>query len=102
MAQRGDTPTPPGAFPSMVEQFFSQVGLPLPNALFQELQRSNFNLERLMPDIHKLAGATDSLPQLAAALQRLNPEDLHKMTQALTEASKTGEKLYERLWPGAK
>lgn len=102
MSQRGDTPLPPGAGPGMLEQFLSQVGLPLPNALFQELQRSNFNLERLMPDIHKLAEASDSLPQLAAALQRFNPEDMRKMTQALTEASKTGEKLYERLWPGAK
>jgi len=102
MSQRHDTPPPAGAFPGMVEQFFSQVGLPLPNALFQELQRSNFNLEQLMPDIHKLAGATDSLPQLTAALQRLNPEDMRKMTQALADASRIGEKLYARLWPGDK
>lgn len=102
MSQRGDTPPPPGAFPSMVESFFNQVGLPIPNALFQELQRSNFNLEQLMPDIHKLAGATDSLPQLTAALQRLNPEDMRKMTQALVEATKLGEKMHERLWPGDK
>ncbi len=86
----------------MLETMFSQVGLPMPNALFQELQRSNFNLERLMPDIHKLAEASDSLPQLTAALQRLNPEDMRKMTQALADASRMGEKLYERFWPGGK
>lgn len=76
----------------------AQIGFPPPQELLQEMQRFNANLERLGPDVHKLAGASESIARLASAVEGVNPADIQRLTQALEEASRTGEKLQQRLW----
>ena len=77
-----------------------QIGLPPPQQLLQEIQRFNANMERMAPDVHKLAGASDSISRLATAVEGINPGDVQRLTRALEGASSTGEKLYQRLWGG--
>ena len=93
--QRGNNPAG-----GILEGFLQQVGLPVPQEVFLELQRVNASLEKAMPDIHKLAESSGALSSLAAAMERFKPEDLRNLTKALQEASQTGEKLYKKLWSG--
>ena len=75
-----------------------QIGFPPPQQLLQEMQRFNATLERLGPDVHKLAGASESISRLAIAVEGIDPSEIQRLTQALEEASRTGEKLQQRLW----
>ena len=88
------TPTP------NLWDMLGQIGLPPPQQLLEEMQRFNANLERLAPDVHKLAGASESITRLASAVEGINPAEIQRLTQALEEASKTGDKLHQRLWGG--
>ena len=75
-----------------------QIGFPQPQQLLQEMQRFNANLERLGPDVHKLADASQAVSRLASAVEGVSPADIQRLTQALEEASRTGERLQQRLW----
>ena len=76
----------------------AQVGFPPPQQLLQELQRFNANVERMAPDVHRLAGASESISRLAAAVEGIDPADIQRLTKALEEASRTGAQLQQRLW----
>jgi prefoldin subunit 5 len=75
-----------------------QIGFPPPQQLLQEVQRFNAHLERLGPDVHRIAEAGPAITRLAAAVEQLNPADLQRLTQALEEATRTGQQLQQRLW----
>ena len=75
-----------------------QIGFPAPQQLLQEMQRFNANLERMAPDVHKLAGASESITRLASAVEGIKPTEIQRLTQALEEASRTGDRLHQRLW----
>ena len=104
---------------SLFSQMFGNLGLPEPHLLLLELQRLNGNLERIAPDAHQLAEASQSVSQLAGALERIdprsvqelvpvlkaisskvNPQDLRDLTRALQEGTKMGADIKTRLWPG--
>ena len=92
----------------------SQIGFPNPDAVLQEVQRLNDNLEQLSPAMGLLAQIPTLISNLTGAIPRVNPEDLHnlaeglknldpqqvqELTAALKQASETGEKFAGRLWP---
>lgn len=79
-------------------EMLQQMGFPAPQQLLQETQRFNANLERMAPDVHRLAAVSDSISRLASAVQGINPGDVQRLAQALEEASRTGDKLHQRLW----
>jgi hypothetical protein len=79
-------------------EMLQQIGFPPPQQLLQEMQRFNANLEGMAPDVHRLAAVSDSISRLASAVQGINPGDVQRLAQALEEASRTGEKLQQRLW----
>lgn len=85
------------ASPSLWDML-QQIGFPPPQQLLQETQRFNANLERLGPDVHKLADASQAISRLATAVEGINPADIQRLTQALEEASRTGAQLQQRLW----
>lgn len=53
--------------------FLEMMGFPSPDKVFAEMQRLNNNLEKMQPDLHKLAQATDGL----------SPTELRNLTQVL-------------------
>lgn len=93
---RNDNPQATGG-PNLWDML-GQLGFPPPQQLLQEMQRFNANLERLGPDVHKLADASQAVSRLASAVEGIKPEEIQRLTQALEEASRTGEKLQQRLW----
>ena len=94
----GRNDSPPGAQTPNLWDMLGQIGFPPPQQLLQEIQRFNANLERLGPDVHKLAEASPAISRLASAVEGINPGDIQRLTQALLDASATGEKLQQRLW----
>ena len=95
---RGHNDNPKGPASPTLWDMLGQIGFPQPQQLLQEMQRFNANLERLGPDVHKLADASQAVSRLALAVEGVNPADIQRLTQALEEASRTGEKLQQRLW----
>ena len=89
------TPAPPANF----WDFLNQMGFPPPQQLLGEVQRLNGNIERLAPDLHQLASAGGSITDLTAALQKLNVDDVRKLTVALNTATDASRTLSTRLWP---
>jgi ABC-type transporter Mla subunit MlaD len=94
----GRNDKPQAAWGPNLWDMLQQIGFPPPQQLLQEMQRFNVNLERLGPDVHKLADASQAISRLATAVEGVNPADIQQLTQALEEASRTGEKLQQRLW----
>jgi hypothetical protein len=76
----------------------AQVGFPPPQQLLQELQRFNANVEQMAPDVHRLAGASESISRLASAVEGIDPAGIQRLTKALEEASRTSAELQQRLW----
>lgn len=89
----------------------AQLGFPNPDAVLQEIQRLNSNLEQLAPGMGLLAQLPTLLSDLTAAvnpedlhslaegLKKLDPQQVQELTAALKQASETGEKFAGRLWP---
>ncbi len=76
------------------------ANLPAPEKVYFELQRFNNNMERLQPDLTKLAKALDGVQpgdigRLALALQGMK---VSEMLLALNDANSTITKLYGKLW----
>mgnify|MGYP001602696185 CR=1 FL=1 len=94
--QRNDKPQAAGN-PNLWDML-AQVGFPPPQQLLQELQRFNANVERMAPDVHRLAGASESISRLASAVEGIDPADIQRLTKALEDATKTGAQLQQRLW----
>jgi len=74
--------------------------LPSPDKVFTELQRLNNNLERMQPDLNKLAKAVDGLyvqdiRNLTLVLQSMR---IPEMLLTLNQVSSTIKALYEQLW----
>ncbi len=74
--------------------------LPAPEKVYFELQRFNNNMERIQPDITKLAKALErvdgsDIRNLAMALQGIK---VSEMLLCLNEANSTISKLYDKLW----
>jgi len=79
-------------------EFFSH--LPSPEALFKELQRLNDNLERLQPDISKMANSLNNLNgqdirNLTTTLQSMK---ISEMMLVANQLNGTMTKLYDQLW----
>lgn len=94
------TPPGPGQTPSMAKMLEEMTGLPSPDKIYAELQRLNYNMETIQPDLHKLAAALDSIKgddirNLSAALNRVNAGDAMR---TLNEFNRLGNQFYERLW----
>ena len=94
----GHNDNPRGAATPNLWEMLGQIGFPPPQQLLQEMQRFNANLERLGPDVHKLADASQAISRLASAVEGIKPGEIQRLTQALEEASHTGERLQQRLW----
>jgi hypothetical protein len=81
--------------------FFALLAhLPSPEAMYKEIKRMNDNLERIQPDISKLANGIGTVnPQdlrnLTSAMQGI---DASKFLLALNEANGTIKNLYNKLW----
>jgi hypothetical protein len=83
-----------------MELLSSLSKLPAPDKVYYELQRLNNNLEKVQPDLTKLARSLDNinpsdLRALTTALQGLKPGE---MMLVITEANSTMKALYERIW----
>ena len=89
-------PAPPGF---NLWGMLGQLGLPNPDAVLQELQRLNANLEHLAPGLDLLAQVPKDLHELVEGLKKLDPQQVQELTAALKQASETGEKFAGRLWP---
>ncbi len=78
-------------------KFFQLVSkLPSPDKLLHELQRLNDNMERLQPDLSKMANLNLSdIRNLASAIQGI---DIPKMMLSLNEATSIMKGLYTKLW----
>ena len=80
----------PGA---LSEAFEKATGMPSPDKLLAELQRLNSNIEKLAPDLHKLATSTDGF----------SAQDIKGLTQVLQQAKLSEVKnllqqIYNRVW----
>lgn len=89
---------------STVEAAMALMGafgkMPAPDKVYYELQRFNNNVERMQPDITKLAKALEGIqPQdiraLSTTLQGMN---ISQMLLALNDANATIKALYDKLW----
>ena len=94
------SPPGPGQAPGMAKMFEEMTGLPSPDKIYAELQRLNYNMETIQPDLHKLAAALDSIKgddirNLSAALNKVNVGDAIRI---LNEFNRLGTQIYERLW----
>lgn len=74
--------------------------MPAPDKVYYELQRFNNNMERMQPDMTKLAKALEGIqPQdiraLTTTLQGMN---ISQMLLTLNDANSTIKALYEKLW----
>ncbi len=81
--------------PSASQMLQAVLGLPSPDKLYTELRRFNDNLERLAPDIRKVA---DSVEGLTA-------DDVRNLTNALQAANLPAvatmlSHFYNRIWGG--
>ncbi len=88
------------AMQSLQLLFGSLSKLPAPDKVFAELQRLNNNMERLQPDLHKLATSLDGfnandLRTLGLQLQTM---EVSKVLLVLNETNANINKLYNRLW----
>jgi hypothetical protein len=90
--------------PNAVETGLQLLGnlskLPAPDKVFFELQRFNNNMEKIQPDMARLAKALEGvngsdIRNLALALQGIKVSEL---LLAVNEANSTISKLYEKLW----
>ena len=88
----------PGTASPNLWDMLGQIGFPPPQQLLQEVQRFNGHLERLGPDVHRIAEAGPAITRLAAAVEQIDPAQVQRLTQALEEASRTGAQLQQRLW----
>lgn len=81
--------------------FISKIAnMPSPEIAFKELKRTNDILERLQPDLSKLANTMNNMDlrdirNLTSAMQNI---DVAKMLLALNEANSTIKLLYNKLW----
>ena len=87
----------PASFGQMMD-FFTH--LPSPEALFKELKRLNDNLERIQPDVSKMANSLNTLNlqevrNLTITLQGMK---LSEMTLVAHQLNSTMTNLYEKLW----
>lgn len=69
------------------------TGLPSPDKVMAELQRLNANIEKLAPDLNKIATSIDGL----------QPADIRTLSQALqgakiSDATKLLQQIYNRIW----
>ena len=94
----GRNDNPQGTATPNLWDMLGQIGFPPPQQLLQEMQRFNANLEQMAPDLHKLAGTSESVSRLASAVEGIKPADIQRLTQALEEASRTGDRLHQRRW----
>ena len=94
----GRNDNPQGTATPNLWDMLGQIGFPPPQQLLQEIQRFNANLERIAPDVHKLAEASESISRLATAVEGIKPADIQRLTKSLEEASRTGDELHQRLW----
>ena len=91
----------PSGGESTFGNFLALLGkLPSPETLYKEIKRMNDNLERIQPDISRIANTlgtvnAQDLRNLTSALQGV---DANKMLLSLNEANATINKLYEKLW----
>lgn len=88
---------PPG---SLAEMFQRMTGWPSPDKLFAELQRLNNNMERLEPDLAKIAKSTDGLnpSEIRLLTQVLQGMNTSQMISTLKDVRDTIEKLIGKLW----
>lgn len=80
--------------------FGGLANLPAPEKVFAELQRLNNNMERLQPDLHKLATSLEGfnasdLRTLGAQIQGLRVQE---MLTSMTEFNSTMKAIYGKLW----
>lgn len=76
------------------------ANLPAPEKVYFELQRFNNNMERIQPDLSRMAKALEGLQSgdirhLATVLQNMK---VNEMLLAVGQLNDTGSKLYEKLW----
>ncbi len=82
----------PGQGP-LSELFEKATGMPSPDKLLAEIQRLNSNMEKMAPDLHKIATSIDGL----------SAQDIRGLTQVLqhakiAEATSLLQKIYNRIW----
>lgn len=91
----------PGAPPQGFEglwNFLGAAGFPAPQVAMQELQRLNATMEMMAPDLHLIAQSIGAVELMAQGLEKLDPEQIKQLVEALNATSSTGDKFYERIW----
>lgn len=89
-----------GAMQTAITMFEHLAKLPAPDAVLKELKRFNDNMERIQPDLARLASTMGNLDMTAirnlnTALQAL---DVNKMIGTVQEVNVTMKNLYSKLW----
>lgn len=92
-------PRTPGA--GLSDWFTQLARLPSPEKLFTELQRLNNNLEKMQPDMDKIAKAVDGLylNDIRLLTQTLQGMKINEMLLALSQTNTNINRLTEHLWP---
>jgi hypothetical protein len=88
------------AWQAGIELLKGLANLPAPEKVYYELQRFNNNMERIQPDLAKLAKSLEGvnpgdIRNLALALQGMK---VSEMLLVMNDTNSTISKLYEKLW----
>ena len=76
---------PPGA---LSEAFEKATGMPSPDKLLAEIQRLNSNMEKMAPDLNKIA----------TSIEGLSAQDIRGLTQVLAKVAEAIQQIYKRIW----
>lgn len=77
----------PGQGP-LSELFEKATGMPSPDKLLAEIQRLNSNMEKMAPDLNKIA----------TSIEGLSAQDIRGLTQVLAKVTEAIQQIYKRIW----
>lgn len=90
----------PGGESQILKLLQSLGGLPDPGKIFSELQRLNYNIEQIQPQLTLLANSLERIDRndiqnLTAAINKVNLGDIMRV---LNEFTALFTQIYQKLW----